>query len=65
MEAKTRIRRITLDYDVIEIHYNKNLKKKPYLARIFNYNNNDPNEIRLEENEIKDLYNLLKKYGYL
>jgi hypothetical protein len=54
-----------LEFDLIEIHHNANLKKKPYLVRVFNYNNNDPHELRLEENELKNLYKILKDYKYL
>jgi len=60
----TLIRIIELEYDLIEIHYNPILKKKPYLVRIFNYNN-DPEELRLEENEIHNLYLTLKQNGFL
>ena len=54
-----------LEFDLIEIHHNVNLKKKPYLVRVFSYNNSDPNELRLDESELKDLYNILKDYKYL
>ena len=56
----TKINTIELDYDVIEIHYNELLSKKPYLVRIFNYDL-EPQEIRLEKEEIKNLYNILKQ----
>ena len=61
----TKLRTIVLEYDLIEIHHNKNLKNKPYLVRVFSYNNNDPHEIRLDEVELKNLYNILKEYKYL
>lgn len=61
----TKIRTIELDNDLIEIHYNKNLSKKPYLVRVFSYFHCDPNEIRLDEDEIKDLFNVLKKHKLL
>lgn len=54
-----------LEFDLIEIHHNANLKKKPYLVRVFSYNNSDPHELRLEENELKNLYKILKDYKYL
>lgn len=54
-----------LEFDLIEVHHNPNLKKKPYLVRVFNYNNNDPHELRLEESELKNLYKILKNYRYL
>jgi len=60
----TLIRTIILEYDLIEIHYNPFLKKKPYLVRIFNYDN-DPEELRLEQNEIDNLYNVLKEKDFL
>lgn len=58
---KTLIRRIELDCEVIEIHYNPYLKTKPYLVRVFSYINFDPEELRLDEEEIKNLYNILKE----
>jgi hypothetical protein len=54
-----------LEFDLIEIHHNPNLKKKPYLVRVFSYNNGDPHELRLDETELKDLYKILKDYKYL
>jgi hypothetical protein len=61
----TKIRTIELEYDLIEIHYNKNLKKKPYLVRVYNYNDSDPNELRLEEKDLKNLYAILKDHKLL
>ena len=61
----TKLRTIVLEYDLIEIHHNKNLKNKTYLIRLFSYNNRDPQEIRLNETELKDLYKILKRYKYL
>ena len=58
----TKIRTLELDYDLIEIHHNPNLKNKPYLVRIFSYNNFDPEELRLDENDMKNLYNILKEH---
>lgn len=52
-----------LEYDLIEIHHNPNIKNKPYLVRVYNYNNNDPTEIRLEE--IDNLFSVLKEYKVL
>ena len=60
----TLIRTIELEYDLIEIHYNAILKKSRYLVRIYNWNN-EPEELRLEQNEIDNLYNILKKKKYL
>jgi len=42
----TLIRTLELEDDLIEVHYNPLLKNKPYLVRVFNYNNTDPNELR-------------------
>lgn len=61
----TKIRVIELEYDLIEIHYNSLLQKKPYLVRVFNYNSSEPEELRLDEAEIKNLYNILKENKYL
>jgi hypothetical protein len=61
----TKIRTIELEYDLIEIHHNKNLKKKPYLVRVYNYNDSDPNELRLEEKDLKNLYAILKDHKLL
>ena len=61
----TLIRTLELDYDLIEVHYNPVLKNKPYLVRAFNYNSDEPSEIRLEESDIKNLYQILKKHNLL
>jgi len=61
----TKIRVIELEYDLIEIHYNSLLQKKPYLVRVFNYNSSEPEELRLQANEIDNLYNILKENKYL
>lgn len=60
-EKSTKIRTIKLDFDLIEVHHNKRLSKKPYLVRIFNYNSDEPSEIRLEECQVKNLYSILKQ----
>jgi hypothetical protein len=60
----TLIRVIELDYDLIEIHYNPILKNKPYLVRIFNWNK-EPEEIRLDEKDIDNLYAILKEHKFL
>ena len=57
----TKVRTLELEYDRIEIHHNINLKNKPYLIRVFSYNNSDPNEIRIEEKDLKNLYSILKE----
>ena len=61
----TLIRTLDLEYDLVEVHYNPRLKNKPYLVRVFNYNSDEPNEIRLEESDIKNLYQILKKHNLL
>ena len=61
----TLVRRLDLEYDLIEVHYNPILKNKPYLVRVFNYDSDEPNEIRLEEKDIKNLYEILKKHNLL
>lgn len=61
----TLVRTLQLEYDLIEVHYNPNLKDKPYLVRVFNYNNTEPNELRLDDSDIKELYQVLKKYKLL
>jgi hypothetical protein len=61
----TKVQTIMLENNIIEIHYNTNLKSNPYLIRIFSYNNNYPNELRLNETEIQDLYNILKRYKHI
>lgn len=61
----TLIRTIMLEYDLIEIHHNSNIKNKPYLIRVYNYNRPDPTEIRLQENPSSNLFNILKEYKLL
>ena len=61
----TKLRTIVLEYDLIEIHYNENLKKKPYLVRFFSYNDSDPVELRVDDSELQDLYQILKKKDLL
>jgi hypothetical protein len=61
----TLFRTIVLEYDLIEIHHNKHLKNKPYLVKVFSYNNSDPHELRLNNSELKDLYKILKQYKFL
>ena len=61
----TLIRTLELEYDYIEIHYNSNLKNKPYLVRIYNYNNDDPEEIRLDQKDLMNVYKILKERQYL
>lgn len=61
----TLVRTLNLEYDLVEIHYNPILKNKPYLVRVFNYNNDEPEELRLDEKEIKDLYKILQDHKLL
>jgi hypothetical protein len=60
----TLIRIIELEYDLIEIHYNAILKKRPYLVRIYNWNN-EPEELRLEKEQVDNLYQILKQNNFL
>jgi hypothetical protein len=55
----TKIQSLLVDDKVIEIHYNTVIKNKPYLVRVFDYNNYYPNEFRLNETELQDLYKIL------
>ena len=61
----TLLRTLILEYDLIEIHYNELLKNKPYLVRVFSYNNSDSSELRLDENQINNLYQTLKEHDLL
>ena len=61
----TLLRTLNLDYDVVEIHYNELLKNKPYLVRVFSYNNTDPSELRLDEEQVNNLYQTLKEHDLL
>jgi hypothetical protein len=62
----TLLRTLILDYDLVEVHYNELLKNKPYLVRVFSYNNKDhPTELRVDENQVNNLYQTLKEYYLL
>ena len=61
----TLLRTLILEYDTIQIHYNKLLKNKPYLVRVFSYNNTDPAELRVDEEQVKNLYQTLKEHYLL
>ena len=61
----TLLRTLNLEYDLVEIHYNELLKNKPYLVRVFSYNNTDPSELRLTEEQVKNLYQTLKEHELL
>ena len=62
---RTLIRTLNLDYDLIEIHHNPLLKNKPYLVRVYNWDSSDPEELRLDIEEVNDLYNTLKNHDLL
>jgi hypothetical protein len=55
----TKLHSIMFDDRIIEIHHNINLRNKPYLVRVFTYNNYYPNEFRLSQIELQDLYKIL------
>ena len=61
----TLLRTLNLEYDVVEIHYNELLNNKPYLIRVFSYNNTDPSELRLNEEQVDNLYQTLKEQDLL
>jgi hypothetical protein len=61
----TLLKTINLEFDRIEVHYNKSLKNKPYLVRFVNYNNGERQELRLTEEDVKNLYNILKEHQLL
>ena len=62
----TLLRTLILEYDLVEVHYNELLKNKPYLVRVFSYNNkDDPSELRLDEEQVNNLYQTLKEYYLL
>jgi hypothetical protein len=62
----TLLRTLILEYDLVEVHYNELLKNKPYLIRVFSYNNkDDPSELRLDEEQVNNLYQTLKEYYLL
>lgn len=60
----TLIRTIELEYDLIEIHYNPMLTKRPYLVRVFNWDK-EPEELRLEKEQVDNLYQTLKENNLL
>jgi len=56
----TKIQTIIVDDNVIDIHYNENLKQKPYLVRLFNYSN-EIYELRLDTDDLRELSHILDK----
>jgi hypothetical protein len=62
----TLLRTLNLEYDLVEVHYNGFLKNKPYLIRVFSYYNTGyPSELRLNEEQVNNLYQTLKEYDLL
>ena len=61
----TLLRTLILEYDLVEVHYNELLKNKPYLVRVFSYNNTDHTELRVDENQVNNLYKTLKEHYLL
>ena len=62
----TLLRTLILEYDLVEVHYNELLKNKPYLIRVFSYyHKDDPTELRLDEEQVNNLYQTLKEYYLL
>lgn len=55
-----KIQTIVWEDDIIEIFYNSNLSNNPYLIRFTNYHNMRY-EIRANENDIKELSEILNK----
>ena len=54
----TKLKTIVLEHDIVEILYNENLSKKPYLFRLVNYNN-ELYEMRADENDLKELRDII------
>lgn len=55
-----KIQTIVLEDDIIEILHNHSLSKNPYLIRFTNYHNMTY-EIRANENDIRELSEILNK----
>jgi hypothetical protein len=49
----------------VEVHYSPLLKNKPYLVRVYNWGGSEPEELRLDEKELKNLYLTLKENDLL
>jgi hypothetical protein len=54
---------IILDDHVVKILYNEYLSSKPFLVRIYDWDN-EPQEFRLSEQEIKNMIDLLDSIVY-
>ena len=61
----TLLHTLILDYDLVEVHCSPLLKNKPYLVRVYNYGGSEPEELRLDEKELKNLYLTLKENDLL
>lgn len=60
----TLINTLVFEHTVVEIHFNDLLKIKPYLVRVFSYNNN-PVEIRYSKEEIDNFLENIQDNYYL
>jgi hypothetical protein len=54
---------LILEDDVIDIYYNSSLKKKPYLIKLTNYDN-ETYELRCDEEDLRKFYTLLNRRFY-
>lgn len=59
METKSKL--IVLDQDAVEILANENLRYKPYMVRLTNYNN-ERYEMRLSGDDLKVLADFINTY---
>jgi hypothetical protein len=55
-----KIKTIILEDDIIEIYYNTNLSKNPYLIRLMNYNR-ETYEIRANQEDIQEISLILNQ----
>ena len=55
-----KIKTIILEDDIIEIYYNTNLSKNPYLIRLMNYNG-ETYEIRANQEDIQEISLILNQ----
>jgi len=56
----TKLGEVNYDGYIVEVHYNTNLKIKPYLIRIYSCHN-FPYECRIDKLEIDQLLDLIEK----
>lgn len=54
----SKLKTIVLEHDIVEILYNENLSRQPYLFRLVNYNN-ELYEMRADENDLKELRDII------